>query len=297
MTARPIRTTLLEAAVALVLFAFIPVIVKFVSAGPFTIGIFRLSIATAGVLAIVAMRPLTWRATTRDVVALVVIGAIFFGHWLTYFVSVKTSSASIGAIGLSTYGIHLLILGRLTGGPKLHAVDIAAVLIAVAGAVIVVPAFDLSNDVTLGMLLASASGVLYAILPILHQRFCTIPNSIRALGQFGFALLLFLLFLPQSRWDLRPLDWAGLTFLAVGSTLIGHTLWVRVTTRLSSAATSVIYYGNVPIAVILSAVLLHEPLQARTIAGGLLIIAGSVAGLGSQWRRNALASTASAPAS
>ncbi|MFZ2492887.1 MAG: DMT family transporter, partial [Thermoanaerobaculia bacterium] len=257
MTSRPsLRVTLLEAAAAIVLFAAIPVIVKFVSAGPFTIGIFRLSIATAGVLAIVAARRPSWRPSVRDLLPLAFIGALFFGHWITYFLAIKASSASIGTIGLSTYGIHLLILGRIFGGTRLHAVDIASVLLAVTGALIVVPSFDLTNEVTVGMLLASLSGLMYASLPILHQRFAAIPNSIRALGQFGFALLLFLLFLPKSRWDLRPIDWAGLTFLAVGSTLIGHTLWVRVTTRLSAAATSVIYYGNVPIAVLLSAALL-----------------------------------------
>jgi drug/metabolite transporter (DMT)-like permease len=127
--------------------------------------------------------------------------------------------------------------------------------------------------------LALLSALFYATLPILHQRAAHIPTSIRTLGQFGVALLLFLLFLPKSNWDLNGGDWAALLFLAIGATLIAHTLWVRVTTAISPAAASVVYYGNVPFALFLAVVVLGEPLTWRTVTGVLLIIAGGVAGL------------------
>jgi drug/metabolite transporter (DMT)-like permease len=108
---------------------------------------------------------------------------------------------------------------------------------------------------------------------------------VRALGQFGFALMCFLLFLPKARWELRPADWAGLAFLGIGSTLIGHSLWVRVTTRLRPETTSIVYYGNLPIALGLSLAVLGEPLTPRIAAGAVLIAGGSLLGLGAQWRR------------
>jgi drug/metabolite transporter (DMT)-like permease len=138
----------------------------------------------------------------------------------------------------------------------------------------------MDNAVAVGMLLSCISAAFYASLPVLHQRWSHLPSSTRALGQFGFALLFFLLFLPKTRWDLASRDWAGLLFLAIGVTLIAHSLWVRVTTRLSPAVTAVIYYGNIPIAVLLGVVVLHEPLTMRTVAGGVLIVGGSLLGLG-----------------
>lgn len=282
--------TFIDAAIALVLFGCIPVVVKYVSANPWTIGIFRLVVATAGVFVFVRMRGRLPRLGRGDMLRLAAIGVVFFLHWITYFVSIKISSASVGSIGLSTYGIDLLILGAIFGHGRLHAIDVVAVMLAVAGAIAIVPHFTLSDDTTAGMLLACVSAVFYASLPILHQRFAHIPSSIRALGQFGFALVLFLFFLPKSDWNLRPIDWAGLAFLALGSTLVGHSLWVRVTTRLSPAATSVIYYGNVPIAIALSVAILHEPLSPRLLAGAGLIIGGGILGLTSQWRRGAIRS-------
>jgi drug/metabolite transporter (DMT)-like permease len=135
-----------------------------------------------------------------------------------------------------------------------------------------------------GMALALASALLYATLPILHQRYVAIPMSLRTLGQFGFALLCFLLFLPKSNWDLTPMDWGGLAFLGFGATLVAHTLWVRVTTDLTPAVASIIYYGNVPFAVLLGVIILGEPLTWRTMTGSL---AGLVPQL--KQRRDALA--------
>ncbi len=250
-----------------------------VSANAFTIGIFRLTVATLGLGAMMAFRRELRRVPARDLARLAVIGLLFAAHWLTLFLGVKASSASIGAIGLSTYGAHLLILGALFGTAHIRVTDVIAVAIAAIGALLVVPSFTLDNDIALGMLLSSVSALLYASLPLLHQRWSHIDNSTRALGQFAFALAFFLLFLGKADWTLTRRDWGGLLFLAIGVTLIGHSLWVRVTTRLPSSLTSIIYYANIPFAIALSAILLGERLTLRSALGAALIIGASVLGL------------------
>jgi drug/metabolite transporter (DMT)-like permease len=275
----PVLRTAVEAIIALLLFGGIPVIVKSVAANPFTIGVFRLTVATIGVVAIMAWRRQLHRVPRADLARLAVIGAFFFIHWITLFFGIKISSASIGAIGLSTYGIHLLILGAIFARERPGPIVIFSVLLAAAGAMLVVPELNLSNAVALGMLLTTFSAAMYASLPLLHQRWSHIPNHTRTLGQFAFALLFFLLFVGKTDWNLAPSDWAGLLFLGLGVTLIGHSLWVRVTTKLSPSVTSIVYYGNIPIAIALSVIVRGEPLTPRTLAGAALIIAGSVIGL------------------
>lgn len=268
-----------EAFVALLLFGAIPVVVRAIDANPYTIGIVRLAIAFAGFLLFVTVRGQLRRIPRRDVPRLAVIGAIFAAHWLALFFAVKTGSASIAAIGLSTYGIHLLILGSIVQRERPRITDAIAVLLAASGALLVVPPGHAGSALSFGMLLSTLSAFLYASLPLLHQRWSHIDTPMRTLGQFGFALALFLLFLPRANWNLEPRDWAGLSFLAVGVTLVGHTLWVRVTTRLPPSLTSIIYYGNIPIAVLLGVLLLDEELSVRTLAGAALIISGSILGL------------------
>lgn len=278
----------IEAIIALLLFGTIPVVVRWVHANPYTIGIVRLAIASIGVASLMFIRGELRRISIKDARRLAIIGLLFFGHLLTFFLAIKTSSASVAAIGLSTYGVDLLILGALFAGEKTHLSDVVAVLAAATGAVLVVPSFDLRNEVLLGMLLACASALMYASLPLLHQRWSHIPTGTRALGQFFVAFIAFSMFLPKANWDLGARDWIALLFLAIGVTLIGHSLWIRVTTHLSPAMTSVVYYANIPIAIALSVLLLKEPLTARTLVGAVLIIGGSVFGL---WMRQRVHAT------
>ena len=278
------RRIALHAAIALLLFGCIPVVVRGVAANAYTIGIVRLAVATFGLASLMAFRGELRRVPPRDLLRLAVIGLLFFGHWLTLFLGIKASSASIGAIGLSTYGAHLLILnwffGRAEARPTLG--DLFAVGAAIAGAVLVVPSFDAT---AVGMILTSSSALMYASLPLLHQRWSHIDTRTRALGQFAFAFLFFLFFLPKAEWELGARDWAGLLFLAVGVTLIGHSLWVSVTTRLSPSATSILYYANIPIAIALSVLALGERLTPRMGVGAALIIGAGVLGLVRRSRR------------
>jgi drug/metabolite transporter (DMT)-like permease len=91
----------------------------------------------------------------------------------------------------------------------------------------------------------------------------------------------------RKTWDLDARDWGCLLFLTVGMTLIGQSLWVRVTKQLPLTVSSIIYYGNIPIAVLLGVLLLGEPLTARAACGAGLIIGGSVFGLARRARRAA----------
>ena len=270
-----------DATIALVLFGCIPVVIRAISANPFTIGVFRLGVASVVMIAATTLRrgAAGWPTTRSDVVRMVVVGFVFFGHLLTFFLSIKASSASIAAIGLSTYGIFLILFGALFSHHRLRFAEICAVLVAAAGAVIVVQRFDFGNNSLVGMLLSVVSAMFYASLPILHQRWSHLRTDTRATGQFAFAFLFFLLLLPWTRWELAPRDWYGLIFLAVGPTLIAHTLWVRVTTILPPVLTSVIYYGNIPIAILLSVVFLSEPVTTRTLIGAAMIIGGGASGL------------------
>jgi drug/metabolite transporter (DMT)-like permease len=268
-----------SAVLAILLFGTIPVVVRWVHANPYTIGIVRLAIATAGMAAMLALRGQLRAVSRKDAGRLAVIGLLFFGHLLTFFLAIKASSASVAAIGLSTYGVDLLLLGAIFGKHAVRMTDIVAVLAAASGAIVVVPEFDFGNRVVLGMLLSCASALMYATLPLLHQRWSHIPTTTRALGQFFFAFLAFSLFAGKANWDLGVRDWAALLFLSIGVTLIGHSLWIHVTTHLQPAMTSVVYYANIPIAIALSVLVLDEPLTPRTMIGATLIIGGSVFGL------------------
>ena len=266
----------IEAAITLILMAGVPVCIKFTSANPLTIGLFRLGVATA--LIAIFLRP---RKTDRPlsksmIIPLIVIGILFSTHWITYFLSIKKATASIGILGMSTYGIHLIFLGWVIRKNKPRIFDFIALALALVGTYFIVPEFSLSNNATIGILLAIFSGFCFALLPVLHQHYRFIPERIRIFGQFFFALMVFLFFIPLTDWNLQTVDWWALLYLAIPGTFIAHSLWVRVTTRISTTITSLIFYLIIPMTMMISHFWLDEPMPFEKIAGALLIVSGNV---------------------
>lgn len=270
------KKTRIEAAITLVLMATIPVFIKFTAANTISIGLFRLGLAT--LLILVFFRPHRYLKECRRsmILPLISIGVLFALHWLTYFWSIKLATSSIGILGLSTYGIHLIFLGWAIRKQKPGPFDFIALTIALFGTYFIVPEFSLSNHTTFGLLLGIFSGFCFALLPILHQQYQYIHERIRIFSQFFFALLVFTFFIPWSNWYIQEADWWSLIYLAILGTFIVHSLWIRVTTRLPTIVSSLIFYLIVPMTMVISHFWLGEPMPLEKVAGAAMIILGNI---------------------
>jgi len=266
----------IEAAATIVMMGAVPIIIRHVAANPWTIGLVRLGVATVGMALIVHLTRRWVTPTRSEIKALAIIGVLFGAHWALYFLSIKASSAAIAVIGQSTFGVHLVVLGWVIGHHRVERVDVVALGCAVAGALMVAPRWSLQNQDTVGLLLGIVSSFFYAFLPILHQRLAHLSSAMRVLGQFAFGLLVFLPSLPAARWQFSPGDWFWLMVLAVVCTLIQHTLWTRLTTRLPTLTTSVLFYLAVPVTLIFGATLLGEHISGWMLAGAALIVSGNL---------------------
>lgn len=271
----------IQALVAIALLGTVPMTVKGIGANPWTIGIVRLLIATACVLVFLrgSREILRHRSEWRQ---LLLIGLAFGLHWATYFVSIKTADASVAAIGTATYGVHVAFLGRFMLGHVPNRLQVVSILFAVAGAVLVVGGHSLSSDMTGGFLIAVVSAILYAFVPVLHQRNLHVPVDVRTLAQYVFALPVFLISLPATDWDLEPLDWAGMLHLSIIATFIAHSLYIRATSVLPTHITGILFYLYVPVAMLLCNRFLGEEIGWQRMTGAGLIVFASVLGVASE---------------
>lgn len=265
--------------------AGVPVFIKFTSANPLTIGLFRLSVATILIslffIPFKNDRPLN----TSMIFPLIAIGILFAVHWVTYFLSIKKATASIGILGMSTYGIHLIFLGWVIRKNKPGIFDLLALILAILGTYLIVPEFSFSNKATIGLLLGIISGFCFALLPILHQKYHFIPDRIRIFGQFFFAWIVFMFLIPWTNWQLESSDWWALLYLAIPGTFIAHSLWVRVTTRVSTTVSSLIFYLIIPMTMLISYFWLKEPMPAPKIIGALLVVVGNLLSISRRLKR------------
>jgi drug/metabolite transporter (DMT)-like permease len=265
--------------IALMLFGSVPCTVRFIALDSIAIGIVRLGLSAIGLgvlllgtKKLVQMSAREWRLTALA-------GLAFGFHWLFYFLGIKLSSASMGALGFSTYGVQLIVLGWVLRLNPVRVTDLVGVGLAVFGSVLVIPEFSLESKYTLGLLSGILSGTFYAVLPIIHQKNKSVPDDLRAWGQFAFAFLVFLPLLSYAQWEASLFEWGLAVYLALVVTLIGHTLWVHASTALPTTTTSIISYLYLPTAIHLGWSLLGEELTLQMLLGAACILIGNVVGL------------------
>ena len=273
----PRPNLILVALAAVLAMSAVPVLVKSTSANEVTIGLARLGIAVLAFSPIALWRGHLLRLSAKQWAQLVLIGLVFAVHWLTYFTSIKLSTPAIAALAVTTYGVQYLILAYVFNGERVTYLEWLTVACCFLGCVIVSPELDFSNATTKGVAIGLLSALLYAALPLLHQRASAIATLERTWGQFFFALLFFLPLWRRSDWQLDPTDAYQLIALGLLCTVIAHGLWVKASTELPAIYTSMIYYLYLPLALTGSVIFLEEDLTPRKIAGVALVVGTSLA--------------------
>ncbi|AQA17181.1 hypothetical protein BST95_02065 [Halioglobus japonicus] len=276
--------------IAVLTMSAVPVLVKSTDANAVTIGIVRLGIAVLAFVPLVLIRGEVFRFTRRQWLQLTIIGCTFGLHWLTYFLSIKLATAAIATLTVLTYSVQYLILAYVFNRESVSPVEWLAIAICFSGCILVSPELSFQNQVTLGIAVGLLSALLYAAMPLLHQRAEGIGTLERTFGQFFFALIIFLPLLGQANWDLQPTDIHQLLALGLLCTVLSHGLWVKSSTELPAIYSSMIYFLYLPGAVIGSAVFLDEELTPRKLLGCAIVLGASAALSLYRYRRSKTAS-------
>jgi drug/metabolite transporter (DMT)-like permease len=279
------QSALVKAAIATVLFGSVPACVRLVKLDSVALGIARLSLAAVGMSAImVLVRRSSWAAfraeVRREWLVLVAVGVSFGFHWLFYFLSIKHASAAIGTLGFCTYGAQLPLLGWACGFGRPTAAEGLGIVLALVGTWLCLPAEGWQGADGWGLLIGVLSGTAYAVLPLLHQRHARMDHEIRTWAQFLFALPVFLPLAGQAQWSWTGRDMLLVLHMGLLVTLVGHYLWVQVTTELPIQVTSVISYLQMPVTLAMNYLLIGEQLSGRMMAGAGLIVAANALALG-----------------
>jgi drug/metabolite transporter (DMT)-like permease len=281
----PHRSSLVKAFWATLLFGSVPACIKLIHIDSYALGIWRLSLAAIGMSALVMAQRRSAAAVLAEVrrhwPILTAVGVSFGLHWLTYFQSIKIANASIGSLGFSTCGVQLPLLGWLFGFGRPGWSALLGVVLAMVGSILAVPEYTAGGGEALGMAVGILSGTFYAIVPMLHQRHAYLDHELRTWAQFVFALPVFLVTAPLAQWHpISTRDFWIIIHLGLVVNLIGHYLWVQVSTELPLTLTSALGYLQLPASLAFNVLLTDERLTAAIWLGAVLIIAGNLLALG-----------------
>lgn len=259
---------------AILIFAFVPLAIKYTTASAITICLFRLLVTTI-FLAIFWRKKIEFKFFNpfkKGSGNLWLIGIIFFCHWITYVNAVKIGGASIGVLGLSTYGVQLIIASMIFLDHKITSKEMFYLLISMIGVLLVIPSWDFKNNITFGLSLALLSSTFFALLPIVHRKSQRFNEETRIFAQFFGAMVGFAFFISETHWDLNQSDWLTLLYLAILGTLVAHSLWASLSSKLSASTAGLTYYAIAPISIGLSHFLLGESLSSKQVFGSIIIV-------------------------
>lgn len=209
----------------------------------------------------------------RDYAWFALFGLILAVHWLTFFHSIKISSVAIGLLTYSTFPVFTAFLEPYFFQEKLLWKDFLLAIITFLGVALVIPSFELDNQMTQGVLWGIVSGATFGILSILNRKYVAdYQGSLIALYQDTVASLILLPFFFFLKPVISGQDLGLLILLGFLFTAFSHTIFIN-GLRSVKAKTASIIASLEPVYGILGAILLlGEVPRPQEVLGGVIIL-------------------------
>jgi drug/metabolite transporter (DMT)-like permease len=262
---------------------------RLAEAPPLAIAAWRVGLALLVVLPVALAAPAPAGARLSSIACAVGAGALLAAHFATWIASLEHTTIARSVLFVSTAPIWVAVFQFVGGAGAPSRPTIAALALAIAGAVVVSGGGEQAGGAPLGDLLALSGGIAMAGYFLL-SRAAQSGLPFRAYLGIAYGVAAFLLWIAvlstgtqATGFDART--WWALAGMAGISQLIGHSGYNWSLRHLDPLFVAVVSVGEPVLASLLGWWLIGEALDWRTGAGGSLILAGiALATLGARPR-------------
>lgn len=219
-----------------------------------------------------------WNAST------LLAGVLMGTHWVTYFYALQWSNVAVGMLSLFTFPVITAFLEPLFFNTRFNKKHIFLGGFTLLGIYFLVPSFDLAKTHGPAIALGVFSALCYAIRNILLKKARTSGNgSQQMLAQVVIIALCFVPFISQETVSMNQDFWPALVFLALFTTVIGHSMFLFSLTRFSVTSASIAASVQPLYGILIAYFFLNEiPHWGTYIGGALIVFAVLVEGLSSK---------------
>ena len=213
----------------------------------------------------------------QDTLAFLAMGAILAVHWVTFFHAIQISTVAVGLLAFSSFPVFVTFLEPLFFKERIRPADIGVAIVVCAGLILVVPQFDLENEVMLGVLWGTVSGLTFAVLSIFNRKFAMrYSPRVVAFYQNISASVLLLPWAIEPALEATAADWVKLVVLGVVFTALAHSLFIKGMQTARAQLASVIACLEPAYGILFAALWLREVPSLRELVGGIVIV-GAIA--------------------
>lgn len=275
----------IELASAFLIWGTVGIFVKFI---PLNSGIVAFDRSIVGLLFLLLVKLVTkskvdFSAMKGSFLTLCINGALLGLNWILLFESYNYTSVATSTICYNLGPMFVVLVSPLVFRERLTILKLVCVLMSLLGVVCVSGVFDsgavVSRDL-IGVLLGVAAAVVYAITVIINKQVDKIEPMDKAITQFASSSVVMLLY---SFFITKPnelqFDVTTIILLIVVGVLhtgIAYTVYFKSLPNVTSQNVAIFAYIDPVVAVVLSALILHERLTVFTVVGAILVISSAV---------------------
>lgn len=259
---------------AVILFGFAGLFGKWLSFSPLVIVLGRVVFASIALfLLLLLSKQSLFMAPARRTALLFGLGFVLSVHWVSFFQAIQVSSVAIGLLSYSSFPVFTAFLEPLFFREKLERGNIVYAFLCVFGVFLIIPKFNMSNSVFLGVFWGLLSGLTFAVLTILNRRLSQELSSLVIAFYEDLSATCFLLpVLLFIRPVFQAKDILLLLILGVACTAGAHTLFIRGIKHIQAQTAAIISSLEPVYGIFLALLFLHEIPSLRTLGGGLIIV-------------------------
>lgn len=260
--------------IAVMLFGLAGVVAQFVEVSAVMVALGRVICSSALLLIIALVKKDRLRLDSkRDVLLIILTGAVMAAHWTTFFQSIQVSTVAIGTITFSTFPLFLTFLEPIIFHEKIRRQSIFSAIILFIGVLITIPEFSMANDTTIGIIWGMICSLTYAILTLANRYFSAryAARTICLYEQGSAAVVLLpALFLLETTW--RAQDIAGVAFVGFICTAFAHSLYVSAQKSVKAQTAGIVSGMETVYGIVYALLFLGEIPTIRELVGGAVIL-------------------------
>jgi drug/metabolite transporter (DMT)-like permease len=271
---QPHTRSLIEIHAAVLLFGLAGLFGKWVALPSTIIVLGRVIFASLALLILLGVqrRPLRLHAR-RDYGLFAMLGIVLAIHWTTFFQSIQVSTVAVGLLAFSTFPMFVTFIEPAVFREKVQPRELALALIIFVGAVLIIPEFNLSNNITQGVLWGLASAATFALLTVLNRRAVRDYSAQHiALYQDSVAALVLLPFLFVQPVNFALKDILLLILLGVVFTALAHSLYIGGMKHVRAHTASLVASLEPVYGILAALIVFGEVPGVRMVIGGGLIL-------------------------
>ena len=234
----------------------------------------RFLLAAACMVAVLRLRRLPW-PRGRPLAGLAALGGVgYVGQSLCYFTALTLASASLVALLLYAYPAIVTVLSAVLLGTPMTARKVAALVIALAGTVLIIGP-DAGGE-PLGVVLGLSAAVIYSGYILAGSRLTTgvgpLPSATVVMVAAA-AVYAVVSVVQRPTFPSTTGSWLAVAGIALVSTVVAITTFFAGMQRVGPADASTLSTLEPAVTVVLAAVVLDERLGAVQVVGGGLVLA------------------------